>query len=210
MFETFTDRARRAVVLAQEEARLLKHNYIGTEHVLLGLIHDPDEVFAQVLASHGLDIAAIRSAVVDIVGEGTGSQTDHIPFTPRAKRVLELSLRESLQLGHNYIGSEHILLGLIREGEGVGAQVLTQHGVNLDELRVTVIREAGSSQEAGETISTYRWPEGVGRARGMCRHLPGKLSVEVHEISGGDPKSPVAVRLIICTACGTTVGGLPA
>ncbi len=123
VFERFTDRARRVVVLAQEEARLLNHNYIGTEHILLGLIHEGEGVAAKALESLGISLEAVRSQVEEIIGQGGSSPSGHIPFTPRAKKVLELSLREALQLGHNYIGTEHILLGLIREGEGVAAQV---------------------------------------------------------------------------------------
>ena len=117
MFERFTDRARRVVVLAQEEARLLNHSYIGTEHILLGLIHEGEGVAAKALESLGISLEAVRNQVQDIIGQGGSSPSGHIPFTPRAKKVLELSLREALQLGHNYIGTEHILLGLIREGE---------------------------------------------------------------------------------------------
>ena len=119
MFERFTDRARRVVVLAQEEAKMLNHNYIGTEHILLGLIHEGEGVAAKALESLGISLDAVREQVQDIIGQGQQQPTGHIPFTPRAKKVLELSLREALQLGHNYIGTEHILLGLIREGEGV-------------------------------------------------------------------------------------------
>ena len=118
MFERFTDRARRVVVLAQEEARMLNHNYIGTEHILLGLIHEGEGVAAKALESMNISLDAVREQVQEIIGQGQAAPTGHIPFTPRAKKVLELSLREALQLGHNYIGTEHILLGLIREGEG--------------------------------------------------------------------------------------------
>src|SRR6218665_2543848 len=128
MFERFTDRARRVVVLAQEEAKMLNHNYIGTEHILLGLIHEGEGVAAKALESLGISLDAVREQVQDIIGQGQQQPTGHIPFTPRAKKVLELSLREALQLGHNYIGTEHILLGLIREGEGVAAQVLVKLG----------------------------------------------------------------------------------
>src|SRR6476660_7785304 len=124
MFERFTDRSRRVVVLAQEEARMLNHNYIGTEHLLLGLIHEGEGVAAKAIEALGISLAAVRSEVNEMVGRGERASAGHIPFTPRAKKVLELSLREALQLGHNYIGTEHILLGLIREGEGVAAQVL--------------------------------------------------------------------------------------
>ena len=140
MFERFTDRARRVVVLAQEEARLLNHNYIGTEHILLGLIHEGEGVAAKALESLGISLEAVRSQVEEIIGQGGSSPSGHIPFTPRAKKVLELSLREALQLGHNYIGTEHILLGLIREGEGVAAQVLVKLGADLSRVRQQVIQ----------------------------------------------------------------------
>ena len=140
MFERFTDRARRVVVLAQEEARLLNHNYIGTEHILLGLIHEGEGVAAKALESLGISLEAVRQQVEEIIGQGGSSPSGHIPFTPRAKKVLELSLREALQLGHNYIGTEHILLGLIREGEGVAAQVLVKLGADLSRVRQQVIQ----------------------------------------------------------------------
>ncbi len=140
MFERFTDRARRVVVLAQEEARLLQHNYIGTEHILLGLIHEGEGVAAKALESLGISLEAVRQQVEEIIGQGGSSPSGHIPFTPRAKKVLELSLREALQLGHNYIGTEHILLGLIREGEGVAAQVLVKLGADLSRVRQQVIQ----------------------------------------------------------------------
>ncbi|MFV2038658.1 MAG: Clp protease N-terminal domain-containing protein, partial [Acidimicrobiales bacterium] len=140
MFERFTDRARRVVVLAQEEARLLNHNYIGTEHILLGLIHEGEGVAAKALESLGISLEAVRDQVEEIIGQGGSSPSGHIPFTPRAKKVLELSLREALQLGHNYIGTEHILLGLIREGEGVAAQVLVKLGADLSRVRQQVIQ----------------------------------------------------------------------
>jgi ATP-dependent Clp protease ATP-binding subunit ClpC len=140
MFERFTDRARRVIVLAQEEARLLNHNYLGTEHILLGLIHEGEGVAAKALESMGISLEAVRAQVQDIIGEGQQAPSgSHIPFTPRAKRVLELTLREALQLGHNYIGTEHILLGLIREGEGVAAQVLIKLGADLSRVRQQVI-----------------------------------------------------------------------
>jgi ATP-dependent Clp protease ATP-binding subunit ClpC len=140
MFERFTDRARRVVVLAQEEARMLNHNYIGTEHILLGLIHEGEGVAAKALESLGISLDAVRGQVEEIIGQGQAAPTGHIPFTPRAKKVLELSLREALQLGHNYIGTEHILLGLIREGEGVAAQVLQKLGADLNRVRQQVIQ----------------------------------------------------------------------
>ena len=140
MFERFTDRARRVVVLAQEEARLLNHNYIGTEHLLLGLIHEGEGIAAEALQSLGISLEAVRAQVEEIIGQGQSAPTGHIPFTPRAKKVFELSLREALQLGHNYIGTEHLLLGLIREGEGVAAQVLVKLGADLARVRQQVVQ----------------------------------------------------------------------
>jgi ATP-dependent Clp protease ATP-binding subunit ClpC len=140
LFERFTDRARRVVVLAQEEARMLNHNYIGTEHILLGLIHEGEGVDAKALESLNISLDAVRQEVEEIIGQGQAAPTGHIPLTPRAKKVLELSFRESLQLDHNHIGTEHILLGLIREGEGVAAQVLQKLGAHLDRVRETVIQ----------------------------------------------------------------------
>ncbi len=163
MFERFTDRARRVVVLAQEEARLLNHNYIGTEHILLGLIHEGEGVAAKALESLGISLEAVRQQVEEIIGQGGSSPSGHIPFTPRAKKVLELSLREALQLGHNYIGTEHILLGLIREGEGVAAQVLVKLGADLSRVRQQVIQllsgYQGSGGPAGEKAGA---PSGTG------------------------------------------------
>ena len=135
MFERFTDRARRTVVLAQEEARLLNHNYIGTEHLLLGVIHEGEGVAATALSTMGISLDDVRADVEAVLGRGEGLVSGHIPFTPRAKKVLELSLREALQLGSQYIGTEHILLGLLREGDGVAAQVLVARGVDPHRLR---------------------------------------------------------------------------
>ncbi len=154
MFERFTDRARRVVVLAQEEARHLDHNYIGTEHILLGLIHEREGVAARALTALDISLEAVRAQVEEIIGRGDQAPTGHIPFTPRAKKVLELSLREALALGHNYIGTEHILLGLIREGEGVAAQVLVKLGGSLDRVRQQVIQLlADASQLQAEQVA---------------------------------------------------------
>jgi ATP-dependent Clp protease ATP-binding subunit ClpC len=158
MFERFTDRARRVVVLAQEEARMLSHNYIGTEHILLGLIHEGDGIAAKALESLGISLEAVRAQVEEIIGQGQQAPTGHIPFTPRAKKVLELSLREALQLGHNYIGTEHILLGLIREGEGVAAQVLQKLGADLNRVRQQVIQLL-SGYQGKETQTAGTAPE---------------------------------------------------
>jgi ATP-dependent Clp protease ATP-binding subunit ClpA len=140
MFERFSQRARQVVVLAQEEARLLNHNYIGTEHILLGLIREGEGVAAKALESLGISLDAVRQQVEKIIGRGQQAPSGHIPFTPRAKKVLELSLREAKALGHNYIGTEHILLGLIREGSGVAAQVLVKLGADLNRTRQQVVQ----------------------------------------------------------------------
>jgi hypothetical protein len=161
MFERFTDRARRVVVLAQEEARLLNHNYIGTEHMLLGLIHEGDGVAARALEAQGIRLDDVRREVEGIIGRGDEVPVGHIPFTPRAKKVLELSLRESMQLGHNYIGTEHVLLGLIREEEGVAAQVLVKLGANLAGVRQRVLQ-----------ILAGKPPEGTGATLGNVVRRP--------------------------------------
>jgi ATP-dependent Clp protease ATP-binding subunit ClpA len=146
VFERFTDRARRVVVLAQEESRLLNHDFIGTEHILLGLIHEGEGVAAQALGALGIRLEAVRAGVEETVGQGESTPSGHIPFTPRAKKVLELSLREALQFGHNYIGTEHLLLGLIREGEGVAATVLVGLGADLERVRTKVIEILSGGQ----------------------------------------------------------------
>ena len=151
MFERFTERARRVVVLAQEEARMLNHNYIGTEHILLGLIREGSGVAAKALESLGVSLEAVRQQVNEIIGRGQQVPSGHIPFTPRAKKVLELSLREADGLGHNYIGTEHILLGLIREGSGVAAQVLVKLGADLNRTRQQVVQLLRGSQ--GEDVT---------------------------------------------------------
>jgi ATP-dependent Clp protease ATP-binding subunit ClpA len=156
MFERFTDRARRVVVLAQEEARLLDHDYIGTEHLLLGLAHEGQGVAAKALESLGIRLETLRSQVEEIIGQGQRGPTGHLPFTPRAKKVLELSLREAKQLGHNYIGTEHILLGLIREGEGVAAQVLVKLGADLSRVRQQVIQLQSGYADVPEAATGTR------------------------------------------------------
>src|SRR5271163_95368 len=162
MLQRFTDRARRVVVLAQEEARMLNHRYIGTEHILLALIDEGGGVGAKALELLGISLDAVRQQVEEIIGQGQQAPSGHIPFTPRAKKVLELSLREALQLGHNYIGTEHMLLGLVREGEGVAVQVLVSLGADLSRVRQQVIQllsgyQSGSGKEpasAGVGAST--------------------------------------------------------
>jgi ATP-dependent Clp protease ATP-binding subunit ClpA len=179
MFERFTDRARRVVVQAQEEARSLNHNYIGTEHILLGLIHVDEGTAAKALESLGIGLEAVRQQVEEIVGVGKRAPSGHIPFTPRAKKTLELSLRESLLLGHDYIGTEHILLGLLREGEGVAAQVLVRLGADLNRVRgqvVAVLAEyEGRSEQERERRTLWVRPAGspapVGRQQEIFHML---------------------------------------
>ena len=192
MFERFTDRARQAVVLAQEEARMLNHNYIGTEHILLGLLHEGEGAAGRALESLGVTLDPARLQIEGIIGRGQHAQSGHIPFTPRAKKVLELSLRESMHLGSESIGPGHILLGLLREGEGVAAQVLVRMGVDLNRARVEVIKEitgepsgpgrtggsgeAGSEPGAGEVATAAGSPRAgepgsIPRPRGGVREL---------------------------------------
>ena len=175
MFEKFTDRARRVIVLAQEEARMLDHNYIGTEHLLLGLIHEGRGVAARALESLGVSLEAVRQDVEEMIGRGQETLSGHIPFTPRAKKVLELSLRESQMLGHDYIGTEHILLGLIREGEGVAAQVLVKLGADLNRVRQQVLELLGgwTAAQAGEAEAGG--PREA--AGGLARPEPGMRTV---------------------------------
>jgi len=171
MFERFTNRARHAVVLAQEEARRLQHNYIGTEHILLGLLGEPDGLAGRALAGLGMSLETARNEVTAIVGTGAAAPSGHIPFTPRAKKTLELALREALQLHHNYIGTEHILLGLIREGEGVAAQVLKQHA-DLTAIRVAVLDllPAASAEVAHARRWLRRPAVGPGEAGAQAEH----------------------------------------
>jgi ATP-dependent Clp protease ATP-binding subunit ClpC len=183
LFERFTDRARRVVVLAQEEARLLNHNYIGTEHILLGLIHEGEGVAAKALESLSISLEGVRAQVEEIIGQGGSSPSGHIPFTPRAKKVLELSLREALQLGHNYIGTEHILLGLIREGEGVAAQVLVKLGADLSRVRQQVIQllsgyQSGSGAAAGSGTGDKGQPAGVASGSQAGEQAQGSLVLD--------------------------------
>ena len=178
MFERFTNRARRVVVLAQEEARLLSHNYIGTEHLLLGLLHENEGMAAQVLGELGVSLDAVRGQVMTIVGPGESTPSGHIPFTPRAKKVLELSLREALQLGTDYIGTEHLLLGLIREGEGVAAQILVRLGQDLSAVRRAVI-----------TICEQHPPDPERERRNPLGDRP--VAMPAEPASGSGPRLPM-------------------
>jgi ATP-dependent Clp protease ATP-binding subunit ClpC len=210
VFEQFTDRARRVVVLAQTEARLLNHNYIGTEHILLGLIQEGEGVAAKALESLNVPLDAVREQVETKIGRGSEPPTGHIPFTPRAKKVLELALRESLQLGHNYIGTEHILLGLIREGEGVGAYVLTKLGADLGGVRQAVVallsgysaeREAESVAHPGPTAPSA--PVCL-----QCRSpLADTAAYVVRDVPDAEREGQsTAMTFVFCKACGTSLG----
>jgi ATP-dependent Clp protease ATP-binding subunit ClpC len=160
MFERFTDRGRRVVVLAQEEARMLDHNYLGTEHLLLGLLRESGGVAAKALQSLGIGLEAVRHQVVEIIGEGHQAPSGHIPFTPRVKKVLELSLREAQLLGHGYVSTGHLLLGLLREGDGVAVQVLVRLDANLNLVRQQVIGllHGSGQQETDEGLGHGRRP----------------------------------------------------
>jgi ATP-dependent Clp protease ATP-binding subunit ClpC len=172
MFERFTDRARRVVVLAQEEARLLDHNYIGTEHLLLGLLREGQGVAAEALEALGVDLAEVRSRVEGMIGRGQHEQSGHIPFTPRAKKVLEMSLREAMNLGHDDIGTEHILLGLAREGQGVAAQVLNDMGAGASRIAGKVTELAGT---AGERPAEQQVPIRILGSPAQLREIVSRL-----------------------------------
>jgi ATP-dependent Clp protease ATP-binding subunit ClpC len=213
MFERFTDRARRALVLAQDEARLLNHNFIGTEHLLLGLAREDDGVAAKALASLGIRLDAVRQKVAETAWPAGTSSTSSPPFTPRAKRVLELSLREALQLGHNYIGTEHILLGLVREGDAVAAQVLVGLGADLARVRQQVLDLLGASpahgaaQQAGAAFAAP-----VGPRCGRCgAGLAGSLRYASAEARPADEQAEqgrgtLSVTVFYCGHCGAVLG----
>jgi ATP-dependent Clp protease ATP-binding subunit ClpC len=207
VFERFTDRGRRVVVLAQEESRMLNHNYIGTEHILLGLVHEGGGVAALALEKLDISIEAVRQQVGEIIGQGQAAPTGHIPFTPRAKKVLELSLREALQLGHNYIGTEHILLGLIREGEGVAAQVLQKLGADLNRVRQTVIQLLSGYPVASEEIPTTGWTPASGPSCPWCsKPLEGSLAYRTMVAAPDDDEGdPISLFLLYCKGCGGIV-----
>ena len=212
MFERFTDRARRVVVLAQEEARLLDHNFIGTEHILLGLLHEGEGVAAKVLTSFDVDLDAVRVLVREIIGarpEGDEPVVGHIPFTPRAKKMLELSLREALQLGHNYIGTEHILLGLIREGEGVAAQILfSRLGLDLAAVRTKTI-EVMSGYASGPGPSEPRPVDGP-RCPWCATALEGRLGTRALSATRDGEGGVDPLLAVYCRTCGRFLNVLPA
>jgi ATP-dependent Clp protease ATP-binding subunit ClpC len=210
VFERFTDRSRRVVVLAQEEARMLNHNYIGTEHILLGLVHEGEGVAARALGSMSISLEAIRREVQEAIGQGQAAPTGHIPFTPRAKKVLELSLREALQLGHNYIGTEHILLGLVREGEGVAAQVLEKLGASLDRVRLAVIQLlSGYPGGPGQETWPIEEPTTAEPICPSCRR-PLEISLGYRTVTARpaeeDEGQEMPVRVAYCTGCGRAIG----
>jgi len=213
MFERFTDRARRVVVLAQEEARMLDHNYIGTEHILLGLIHEGEGIAAQALTTMGIGLDAVRGQVEQTIGKGQAKAAGHIPFTPRAKKVLELALREALQLGHNYIGTEHILLGLVREGEGVAAQVLQKLGADLNRVRQAVIGLLGEKGQ-GPSVALQEEVEGEAERRGpRCPRCDADLAVfaTYRTITVPDEEESAGRKaaFVFCRSCSYTLGMLP-
>ncbi len=198
MFERFTDRARHVVVLAKEEARLLNHNWIGTEHLLLGLIRQGDSVAARVLESLGISLQAVRHEVEEIIGQGEQVPSEEIPFTPRSKKVLEQALRESLQLRDNYIGPEHILLGLMREGDGVAAQVLIKLGANLNRVRQQVIQLLHGYQ-GKEPKSARRWPqEGapVTEVQARLDAVEGRLTALEQRVGTGPDTSDLDEQIV--------------
>jgi ATP-dependent Clp protease ATP-binding subunit ClpC len=211
VFERFTDRARRVVVLASEEARLLSHNYIGTEHLLLGLVREGEGIAAQVLADQNVSPDRVREAVEKRIGQGGSTPTEHIPFTPRAKTVLELSLREALQLGHNYIGTEHILLGLVREGEGVAALTLQEFGLELEAVRDAVLDRVSWVGAAGETRPPSEEARPVpptcpGCFRSLSEGMAAKTLPVRRDDAAGEERG---VLTVYCGHCGRTLGIIP-
>jgi ATP-dependent Clp protease ATP-binding subunit ClpC len=204
MFERFTDRARRVVVLAQEEARMLNHNYIGTEHILLGLVHEGEGVAANALESLGISLESVRSGVEEIIGQGQTAPTGHIPFTPRAKKVLELALREALQLGHKYIGPEHLLLGLVREGEGVAAQVLQKRGLELKRVREQVVEILG--RVGGEVSEEPPDPPLCPRCQAPLKEAIAYGVLDVRTPEGDEGRE---VQFVFCRRCSTWLGTIP-
>jgi ATP-dependent Clp protease ATP-binding subunit ClpA len=193
MFERFTNKARHVVVMAQEEARKLRHNYIGTEHILLGLLGESDGYAFRALEGFGMSLESGRDEVRAIVGPGQVAPSGHIPFTPRAKKTLELALREALQLHHNYIGTEHILLGVIREGEGVGAQVLRQHA-DLEEIRTAVLDLVPAAAAAAQSGRARRWLRRRPSGDPLAANDPAEQT-ELHTTPAADTSLSEAARL---------------
>jgi ATP-dependent Clp protease ATP-binding subunit ClpC len=205
VFDRFTDRARRVLVLAQEEAHRLDHGFIGTEHLLLGLISEGEGVAARALESLGLSLSAVRDRVEHLIGDSGGPATGSPPFTPRAKKVLELSLREALGLGHNYIGTEHMLLGLVREGEGVASQVLVDSGVDLTRVRQKVVELLSAAGEGKDSVSEA--PSGDPPQCARCRAgLAEAATYRRLDVAGEGGDEPVTVAIVYCRRCGTAVG----
>jgi ATP-dependent Clp protease ATP-binding subunit ClpA len=203
MFERFTERARQVVVLAQDEARGLRHNYIGTEHVLLGLLREDEGLAARVLESLGITVEQVRAQVARIVGLGDEVTSGQIPFTPRAKKVLDLSLREALSMGHNYIGTEHVLLGLVRENEGVAARILLDFGADSERIRAAVLRMLDGSQPGQEEIDEHFEPlvvrsETTARAVGWTEYGPRMAP----------PRGTSTLALLIAACTGAAIFGV--
>jgi ATP-dependent Clp protease ATP-binding subunit ClpC len=209
MFERFSDGARQTVVMAQEEARRLSHNHIGTEHLLLGLLREGDSVAARALGRLGIVLADVRADVVRIIGEGSETPSGHIPFTPRSKKVLELSLREALELGSNHIGTEHILLGLVREGHGVATQVLVDRGADLRRVRatlLTLVRHGGSPPATGAAERTPGGEEALSNAR----QLAGGGAVGTHHLLEALARSEDSLAGKVLVALGVDAEALAA
>ena len=212
MFERFSDRARRVLVYAQEEARLLDHNFIGTEHILLGIIREGDDVAAKALVSFDISLEAVRAKVEDTIGPGEMSPTGSPPFTPRAKKVLELSFREALQLGHNYIGTEHILLGLVREDEGGAAQVLVGLGADLASVRRQVLDLLATSPGPGEAYEVRAAP--LSGAPPRCGRCGAALSESAHyrrieahpDDQAEEGQGQLGATVLYCGQCGSLLG----
>jgi len=220
VFERFTDRARSVLVLAQEEARLLNHSFIGTEHILLGLIHEGEGVGAKALKSLGISLEAVREHVEETIGIGGTAPSGSPPFTPRAKKVLELSLREALQLGHSYIGTEHLLLGLVHEGDGVAATVLVSLGADLGRVRQQVIQlMSGQPHEAHREVWKREGPtdssfgdDPLTNSEPRCPQCRADLTEEAHfrtitvvPEDDDDGKEPITIDVVYCSRCGMTL-----
>jgi ATP-dependent Clp protease ATP-binding subunit ClpA len=215
MFERFTDRARRVIALAQEESRALNHNYIGTEHMLLGLIRERDGLAARALESLRISLKGMRQEVKEIVGEGEATPPGHVPFTPRAKKVLENALRESLGLGQNYVGTEHLLLGMLRESEGVGCQALVRSGFSLQQIRDATLGVIVHQPKGGQTIPIAQEPtkakvlESVigRRCPGCARLLEDTARYHALEVpSDAGEGSSISVHVVSCIGCGHVLG----